>query len=54
MLLNRGYTSLSSNGGNDSCFGQRTTIAIKNLQRNKGLSIDGIVGKNTWKALYSK
>lgn len=53
-LLNRGYTSLNSHGGADGCFGQGTTIAIKNLQRNKGLDVDGIVGKNTWKALYSK
>lgn len=53
-LLNRGYTSLLNHGGADGCFGSGTTTAIKNLQRNKGLSVDGIVGKNTWKALYSK
>ncbi|WP_194190791.1 N-acetylmuramoyl-L-alanine amidase [Clostridium chrysemydis] len=53
-LLNRGYTSLKSNGGADGVFGRGTTIAIKNLQRNKGLNVDGIVGKNTWKALYRK
>lgn len=53
-LLNRGYTSLRSCGGADGCFGNGTTIAVKNLQRNKGLSVDGIVGRNTWKALYSK
>ncbi|MBM7835698.1 peptidoglycan recognition protein family protein [Clostridium sardiniense] len=53
-LLNRGYTSLRSHGGADGCFGAGTTTAIKNLQRNKGLGVDGIVGRNTWKALYSK
>ena len=53
-LLNRGYTSLKAYGGADGCFGSGTTIAIKNLQRNKGLSVDGIVGKDTWKALYSR
>ncbi|MDQ0150554.1 peptidoglycan-binding protein [Eubacterium multiforme] len=53
-LLNRGYTSLKSSGGADGVFGRGTTIAIKNLQKNKGLDVDGIVGKNTWKALYSK
>ncbi|GAA0069266.1 GH25 family lysozyme [Clostridium sardiniense] len=53
-LLNRGYTSLNNHGGADGSFGLGTTQAIKNLQRNKGLSVDGIVGKNTWKALYSK
>ncbi|MGG7096232.1 N-acetylmuramoyl-L-alanine amidase [Clostridium sardiniense] len=51
-LLNRGY-SLSPYGA-DGTFGEKTTNAIKNLQKNKGISIDGIVGKNTWKALYSK
>ncbi|WP_338631361.1 N-acetylmuramoyl-L-alanine amidase [Clostridium baratii] len=53
-LLNRGYTSLKQHGGADGVFGAGTTQAIKNLQKNKGLVIDGIVGKNTWKALYSK
>ena len=53
-LLNRGYTSLNAHGGADGVFGSGTTTAIKNLQRNKGLSVDGIVGKDTWKALYSK
>ncbi len=53
-LLNRGYTSLRSAGGADGVFGPATTTAIKNLQKNKGLAADGIVGKDTWKALYSK
>ncbi|WP_338630401.1 N-acetylmuramoyl-L-alanine amidase [Clostridium baratii] len=53
-LLNRGYTSLKEHGGADGVFGAGTTQAIKNLQKNKGLVVDGIVGKNTWKALYSK
>ncbi|MDU1053373.1 N-acetylmuramoyl-L-alanine amidase [Clostridium baratii] len=53
-LLNRGYTSLKANGGADGVFGSGTTIAIKNLQKNKSIGVDGIVGRNTWKALYSK
>ena len=52
-LLNRGYTSLNDTGA-DGIFGSATKQAIKNLQKNKELSIDGIVGKDTWKALYSK
>ncbi len=52
-LLNRGYTSLNSHGGADGCFGAGTTTAIEHLQANKGIDVDGIVGKNTWKALYS-
>lgn len=53
-LLNRGYTSLKEYGGSDGFFGAGTTKAIKNLQKNKGLIQDGIVGKETWKVLYSK
>lgn len=53
-LLNRGYTSLKAHGGADGVFGAGTTQAIKNLQSKKGLKVDGIVGKDTWKALYSK
>lgn len=53
-LLNRGYTSLKAHGGADGVFGVGTVQAIKNLQNNKGLAVDGIVGKDTWKALYSK
>lgn len=53
-LLNRGYTSLKAHGGADGVFGEGTVTAIKNLQKNKGLAVDGIVGRDTWKALYSK
>lgn len=53
-MLNRGYTSLKAHGGADGIFGSGMTQAVKNLQRNKGLSADGIIGKDTWKALYSK
>ena len=53
-LLNRGYTSLKAHGGADGCFGAGTTQAIRNLQKNKSIGVDGIVGKNTWRALYSK
>lgn len=52
-LINRGYTSLEKYGGADGIFGNATTLAIKALQKNKGIDIDGIVGKDTWKALYS-
>ena len=52
-LLNRGYTSLNDTGA-DGIFGSATKQAIMNLQKNKELSVDGVVGKDTWKALYSK
>lgn len=53
-LLERNYTSLLSHGGADGYFGEGTTTAIKNLQRNKNLTADGIVGKDTWKNLFLK
>lgn len=53
-LLNRGYDSLKASGGADGIFGKGTTKAVQNLQKNKSLVIDGKVGQNTWKALYSK
>ncbi len=35
----------------DGIWGWRTTAAVKNFQRDWGLTVDGIVGKNTEKAL---
>lgn len=49
-LLNRGYSMPKY--GADGHFGQETLSAIKRLQDCFNLDIDGIVGKNTWKALY--
>lgn len=40
--------------GADGIFGAGTDKAVCNFQRANGLSIDGIVGKNTWKALFRK
>jgi len=34
----------------DGSFGSKTETATKNWQKNKGLTVDGIVGKNSWKA----
>ena len=38
-------------GGLDGIFGQATQNAVIAYQKNKGLTIDGIVGCNTWRAL---
>jgi len=38
-------------GGLDGIFGARTQEAVRNYQRSRGLSVDGIVGCNTWRAL---
>lgn len=45
-LNNNGY-SLEVDGK----FGSKTQAAVKDYQSKKGLTVDGIVGKNTWGAL---
>lgn len=52
LLIRKGY-SVGSYGA-DGVFGQGTYNAILQLQKKNGLSQDGIVGKNTWKALLKK
>jgi peptidoglycan hydrolase-like protein with peptidoglycan-binding domain len=37
----------------DGVFGDETDAAVRNLQTAYGLKVDGIVGKNTWKALVA-
>lgn len=37
--------------GADGVFGADTKAAVMEFQRQKGLAIDGIAGKNTWRAL---
>lgn len=37
----------------DGIFGRGTEKAVKDFQKANGLGADGIVGKNTWKALES-
>lgn len=48
---------LSLNGYNvgtvDGIFGSKTLAAVKAYQQAKGLSVDGVVGKNTWKTLLA-
>ena len=42
-----GYTT----GGLDGIFGAATQNAVRNYQRRVGLSVDGIIGCNTWRSL---
>jgi peptidoglycan hydrolase-like protein with peptidoglycan-binding domain len=35
-------------GGVDGRFGSKTEAAVKKLQQQRGLSVDGIVGHQTW------
>ncbi len=37
----------------DGKFGTKTQAAVKDYQKKQGLSVDGIVGNNTWSALHS-
>ena len=38
-------------GGLDGIFGNQTLNAVRNYQNNVGLTVDGIIGCNTWRAL---
>lgn len=49
-LMNRGYNLSPYNDDGD--FGDTTVKAVKRLQDCFNLVQDGIVGRNTWKALY--
>ncbi|MGN1201509.1 MAG: peptidoglycan-binding protein [Candidatus Caccovivens sp.] len=46
MLVQNGYSVTV-----DGIFGNGTKTAVQNFQRRNGLSVDGIVGNNTWKYL---
>jgi murein L,D-transpeptidase YcbB/YkuD len=35
-------------------FGPKTDQAVREFQRDNGLQVDGIVGKNTWTALLNQ
>ena len=41
-------------GGLDGIFGQQTQNAVRNYQASVGLTADGIVGCNTWRALQEE
>lgn len=40
-------------GGVDGIYGRMTAAAVKGFQRHRGLKADGVVGRNTWNALFS-
>ena len=47
LLNNAGYGSLVEDG----IFGVRTDATVKQFQKDRNLTVDGIVGSQTWKAL---
>ena len=49
-LMSAGYDVGSS--GADGKFGPSTSAAVKKYQKDMGLSVDGVAGKNTQGALY--
>ena len=50
-LIDLGYDV--GNNGVDGQYGNDTVSAVKEFQKDNGLSVDGIVGEKTWKALES-
>ena len=50
-LLRAGYNVKGSNDGIDGIFGNSTYLAVRQFQRDNGLTVDGIVGPATWKKL---
>lgn len=52
LLIRKGYSV--GKYGADSVFGNGTYDAVCAIQRDNGLTVDGVVGINTWKALLRK
>lgn len=51
ILKRLGYSDV---GKVDGYFGTKTKTAVKKYQKNKKISSDGIVGKNTWNKLNTE
>ena len=45
------HFNITVKGGYDGDFGSGTLAAVKAFQKVKGLTMDGVVGRNTWAAL---
>ena len=50
-LINKGYSC--GDKGADGIFGKATEDAVKTLQKDYGLKVDGIIGQATWAVLDS-
>lgn len=51
LLIGKGYSCGSA--GADGDFGTNTDKALKKFQKDNGLDVDGICGKNTWNKLLT-
>ena len=38
----------------DGYFGQKTEAAVLAWQASNGLTMDGVIGQNTWNSLYNQ
>ena len=38
----------------DGSFGPKTDTAVKSFQKANGITVDGIVGPQTWEAIFNK
>ena len=54
LYLMSAYESSIPSVSIDGSFGPRTEAAVRAYQRFAGLTVDGIVGRNTWGSLYGK
>jgi peptidoglycan hydrolase-like protein with peptidoglycan-binding domain len=52
-LLIRKFSISCGTSGADGDFGNGTQTALKTFQRRKGLTADGICGRDTWSALLA-
>ena len=52
-LISAGYGNYLGNGQDDGIFGAKTAAAVKQYQKDNGLAVDGIAGKNTLGSLNS-
>ena len=50
-LINKGYSC--GDKGADGIFGRATEDAVKAMQKDYGLKVDGIIGKDSWAVLDS-
>ena len=52
LLISKGYDL--GKWGADGAFGKQTLAAVKAFQKNRGIKVDGIVGKYTWSWLLKE